>query len=121
MENEDLLTYTRVFDESGNDLGLVRILDVEPTVGYMITRYCTEGHIPWEITSIEENGTAFGKHRSIKATVKVHPYVKTHCDHVWNTKQSPQIITKFIRECKKCGLKEEFSYGTAKWTKTNDQ
>ena len=49
------LTYTRVFDESGNDLGLVRIFDVEPTVGYMITRYCTEGHIPWEITSIEEN------------------------------------------------------------------
>jgi len=113
------LTYTRVIDETGENLGLVRILDEEPFIGYMIVRYCKEGYIPWEILNIEDIGTTFGGHKHIKATVKVHPYVKTHCDHIWNTKQSPQIITKFVRECKKCALKEEFNYNTAMWTKTD--
>ena len=116
-----MLTYVHYYDEEGNYLDHGKILDVEPTVGYTVERYCTEGYIPWEILSIQENGKSFGDYPFIKATVKVHPFIKTHCRHEWENSISPQIITKFLRKCKKCGLKEEFNYGTAKWTKTNDQ
>jgi hypothetical protein len=111
-----MLTYVHYYTEEGIYLDHGKILDIEPYVGYIVERHKIEGYEPWEIIKIESNGTSFGNNPFIKATVKRHPYVKTHCDHVWNTKQHAQIIPKFVRTCTKCNLNEEFTYGTAKWT-----
>ena len=88
---------------------------MEPHVGYIVKQYRIEGYEPWEIVKIEYNGTVFENRSLIKATVKIHPYVKTHCDHVWVNSTSLQIITTFERVCTKCNLQQKFSYEKAKW------
>lgn len=111
----DLLTYVHYYSEEGVYLDHGKILDLEPYVGYVVKQYKTEGYEPWEIVRIEINGTVFDNRPFIKATVKIHPYIKTHCNHVWVNSISPQIITKFERVCEKCNLQQTFSYGKAKW------
>lgn len=115
-----MLTYVHYYDEEGKFLDHGRILDVEPTVGYVVERYCTEGFIPWEIIDIVPNGTVFNNKPLIKATVKIHPFVKTHCDHHWINTTHAQIIPKFLRTCAKCGLYQEYTYGKSTWVTVND-
>ena len=112
-----MLTYVHYYTEEGIYLDHGKILDVEPHIGYIVKQHMTEGYEPWEIVKIEPNGTSFGDNPFIKATVKIHPYVKTHCDHEWNiggitlTSSPPQ----HLRTCNKCNKQEKFSYGKAKW------
>jgi hypothetical protein len=113
-----VLTYVHFYnDETGEYLDHGKILDIEPTVGYVHQRYTKEGYIPWEIVKIEDKGTTFGDNPFIGATVKIHPFVKTHCDHEWKNSNVFLLSSppKHTRICNKCNKKETFSYGTAKW------
>lgn len=110
-----MLTYVHYLSENGLYLDHGKILDIVPYVGYMVKQYKYEGYENWEILKIEDNGKSFGDNPFIKATVKIHPYIKTHCVHDWEITNSIQIITKFIRTCSKCKTQEEFEYGKAKW------
>lgn len=116
-----MLTYCHMYNIDVEDeyLGVRRILDVEPTVGCIVKQYCTEGYVPWEIMKIVPNGTSFGDNPCIKAWVKIHPYVKTHCNHQWEI--SPVLLLsnppQHTRKCNKCNEEQIFNYGTANWTK----
>ena len=112
-----MLTYVHYYTEDGTYLDHGKILDVEPHIGYIVEKHKTEGYEPWEIVKIEPNGTSFGNNPFIKATVKIHPYVKTHCRHEW-VNSSVVLLSnppQFVRKCSKCKKEERFSYGSAKW------
>jgi hypothetical protein len=118
----DMLTYVHYYTENGTYLDHGKILDVEPYVGYIVERYKIEGYEPWEIVKIEKNGTVFENRSLIKATVKIHPYVKTHCDHDWDVENNLQLavgVYGFTRICKKCNKSEKFDYVTARWIKND--
>lgn len=110
-----MLTYVHWYDLEGNYLGHGKILDVEPTVGYVHERYQTEGYTPWIIERIVPRGVSFGNAPLIEAHVKVLPYVKTHCDHSWKT------LALTSRECVKCNERQKFDYGLAMWKKVDAQ
>lgn len=116
-----MLTYVHYYTEQGTYLDHGKILDVEPYVGYVVERHRTEGYEPWEIIKIEPNDppTVFNNSPFIKATVKIHPYVKTHCDHEWINPKPITISQQLTRHCSKCKLKQTFNYGLAKWETVN--
>jgi len=69
-----------------------------------------------------ESGTVFNGRPFIGATVKIHPFVKTHCDHDWDNSNVLLLTSppKHTRTCKKCNKREIFSYGTAKWESADE-
>ena len=114
-----MLTYVHYYTEEGTYLDHGKILDVEPHVGYIVERYKIEGYEPWEIVKIEPNDppTVFNNSPFIKATVKIHPYVKTHCRHEWVISDVVLLSNppQHLRICNKCNKQEKFNYGKAKW------
>lgn len=114
-----VLTYVHYYTEQGTYIDHGKILDVEPYVGYIVERHMTEGYEPWEIVKIEKNGAVYENKSLIKATVKIHPYVKTHCNHDWTVQNNLELAmgaAVFNRTCKKCNLFQKFDYGSAKWS-----
>lgn len=114
----EMLTYVHFYDEQGKYLDHGKILDVEPYVGYVKKRHATEGYIPWEITMIVPDGTSFGDNPRIKATVKVHPYVKTHCNHEWLQDSGIKFSDSKIslhRQCQKCRKTQDYNFGKSMW------
>jgi hypothetical protein len=120
--SEDMLTYLHLLDIDNPDKSaeVYRLLDRELSVGMIIEKSVTEGYIPYEVISYTHIDKVFGDKDLYQVKIKKHPFVKTHCDHDWEISNSQQIIIKFFRICKKCNTKEEFEYGTAKWSKIND-
>jgi hypothetical protein len=120
--SEDMLTYLHLLDIDNPDkpAEVYRLLDRELSVGMIIEKSVTEGYIPYEVISYTHIDKVFGDKDLYQVKIKKHPFIKTHCDHEWEVTNSVQIITKFFRTCKKCNTKEEFEYGTAKWTPVNE-
>lgn len=115
-----MLTYMHCYDFEGKSLGMIRVLDIEPYVGYSFARGVHEGHILWEIQELKNKYThkeenIFG----IDAVIKEYPYVKTYCEHKWTTddriKFSPGV--DFFRSCDKCYRREKFNFGKNMWEK----
>ena len=115
-------TYLHLLDIDRPDkpAEVYRLLDRELSVGMIIERSVKEGYIPYEVISYTHTEKVFGDTKLYVVKIKKHPFIKTHCDHEWDVINSLQIITKFFRTCKKCSLKEQFTYGTAQWTKVDD-
>lgn len=113
-----MLTYVHYYSENGTYIDHGRILDTEPYVGYIVKKYKTEGYEPWEIVKIENNRVVFEKFASIKATVKIHPYIKTHCDHEWESFETEllSVLPAFLRKCNKCNKEQWYNFGLSNWT-----
>ena len=112
-----MLTYLHLFDidNPNTPSETYQLMDRELTVGMIIERPVKEGYIPYEIISFTHKEKVFGDHDLCEVQIKKHPFIKTHCDHIWNNPKPITISQDLTRYCSKCNKQELFNYGLGKW------
>lgn len=109
--------YAQLYDPiTGKHIDHYRTLGKQYEVGEVFKRSCREGHIPFRVVAVE-NTTYDTGDKYQKLFVEEGAYVQEYCRHEWDARPSAKLSTHiaYERKCTKCGKREEFDYGKAKW------